>query len=76
MERFLTVTSNELKEHIDSITPENTIKKWIGQKKSSMIGFKYGRFALMKYPKYLNAVMKWSGRFRSLSSKFLPEKGT
>ena len=26
MERFSTVTSNELKEHIDFITPENTIK--------------------------------------------------
>ena len=33
MERFSTVFSNELKEHIDSITPENTIKKMNWAKK-------------------------------------------
>ena len=32
MERLTIVTSNQLKERIDSITPENTIKNELGKK--------------------------------------------
>ena len=49
MERFAKITSSELDQHIESITPENTIKKMNWAKKIFR-----EKYAQMKLQKFLN----------------------